>query len=65
MSTESIGPANKVSDGKLAFGMRRNGKVVELHFGTWVNWIDFDATSARNLAAALIEAADEIDGKRK
>lgn len=73
MSTESIGPTGKFPHGKIApndggelnVSVGTVGDKVEVQFGTWVNWLGMTADQARTLAAGLVEAAAEIEGKRK
>lgn len=57
-----LGKLKASDEGELAVGMVRNGKIIELHFGTPVTWVALDTKTARMVAEKLIENADKIDG---
>lgn len=67
-----LGPTDDFPEGRLndedegglqiAIGIEK-GKVF-IHFGTFIDWIGFNPTQAREMAASLIEKADQAEVKQ-
>lgn len=60
------GKADETDEGEvqLAIAADHRVSIVRIHFGTPVAWLGLPATNARELAARLIEKADELDKRR-
>jgi hypothetical protein len=58
-----LGKLNAEDDGELRIAMGIENGAIKVIFGVYVDWLGFDAKTAREFAAALIEKADEIEGK--
>jgi hypothetical protein len=66
-----LGPQGTHSDGKLRpddkgdlrIAVSHTEKYVEVHFGASVGWLAMPPHQARDIAAALVKHADEIERK--